>query len=337
MISAAIPALLSTPPTWRAVLHTADPAPARSSGSARVAVADNGSQVNAPATPTSVIGSANRHTGWSGSISTASHSNATTSRVNPNTTRGRGCARSTRRPTTGASTTVAIAVGAMSSAARSAVSPATSCRKIINGIANAAKTKLTSAIPALDSTKFRYDPSRDGINGSLECFVCHPKNTAIQVIPVMIVAQIGTDQSWCWPSCTPSTIRQMPAPDNTTPTMSKRSRRPGSAGISHAANARPTTPIGRLIRKIHRQPAVPRSTPPSTGPASIPTPAVAPQTLIAAPWRCGGKVLVIDVRICGVSSAAPMPWTTRAQISVPTEVDRPHHTDAAVNVASPNR
>ena len=46
--------------------------------------------------------------------------------------------------------------------------------------------------------------------------------------------------------------------------------------------------------------------------------------------------MIID-SVCGVSSAAPMPCTTRAAISMPMLSDSPHHSDAAVNTARPIR
>ena len=68
----------------------------------------------------------------------------------------------------------------------------------------------------------------------------------------------------------------------------------------------------------------------------VATPAVAPHTLIATPRRSGGKMRVIVDRVCGVSSAAPMPCTTRAAISISMLPARPHHSDAAVNTARPS-
>ena len=74
-------------------------------------------------------------------------------------------------------------------------------------------------------------------------------------------------------------------------------------------------PIGTLTKKIHCQPRPPTRTPPASGPTNVATPAVAPHTLIATPRRSGGKSRVIVDRVCGVSNAAPSPWTTRAAIS----------------------
>ena len=65
------------------------------------------------------------------------------------------------------------------------------------------------------------------------------------------------------------------------------------------------------------------------------TPAVTLHTLSATPRRSGGKRRVIVVSVCGVNRAAPTPCTTRAAMSIPTVPDSPHHSEAAVNTASP--
>ena len=46
---------------------------------------------------------------------------------------------------------------------------------------------------------------------------------------------------------------------------------------------------------------------------------------------------VITDSVCGVSSAAPTPWTTRAATSIPMLPDNPHHSEAAVNTTNPSR
>ena len=48
-------------------------------------------------------------------------------------------------------------------------------------------------------------------------------------------------------------------------------------------------PIGTLTKKIHCQPSPSTSTPPASGPTSVATPAVAPQTLIAHAAALGGE------------------------------------------------
>ena len=155
--------------------------------------------------------------------------------------------------------------------------------------------------------------------------------------PPAIVTQIHSDQ-WCdWPSCRPKTIRNIATPDSSTPRMSKRCWSVGSTGTSRTANAMPTMPMGTLTKKIHCQPRLSTSTPPANGPTNVATPAVAPHTLIATPRRWAGKILVIADRVCGVSRPAPSPCTTRAVMSIPMEPDSPHHSDAAVKIASPIR
>ena len=96
-------------------------------------------------------------------------------------------------------------------------------------------------------------------------------------------------------------------------------------------------PIGTLTMKIHCQPSPSTRTPPASGPTRVATPAVAPHTLSATPRRSGGKILVIVDSVCGVSSAAPSPCTTRAAISISMLPASPHHSEAAVNTASPTR
>ena len=91
------------------------------------------------------------------------------------------------------------------------------------------------------------------------------------------------------------------------------------------------------MKKIHSQPSSPISRPPSIGPTSIASPAVAPHTAIAVPRWCGGKTRVMTVMVCGVISAAPSPCTTRAAMSSSIVVVRPHPRDARVKTTSPIR
>ena len=97
------------------------------------------------------------------------------------------------------------------------------------------------------------------------------------------------------------------------------------------------SPIGTLTKKIHAQPIASTSTPPASGPTSVATPAVAPHTLIATPRRSDGKIRVMTDSVCGLITAAPMPWATRAAISIAMVPDRPHQSEAAVKTARPTR
>ena len=90
-----------------------------------MAVAASGDQMNAIPMPSAVSGSTSRQIGVVGVISMDSHVNPMAITEKPKPTTGRGWERSTMRPTSGASTPVATAMGAVSSAARVGVRPHT--------------------------------------------------------------------------------------------------------------------------------------------------------------------------------------------------------------------
>jgi hypothetical protein len=92
-----------------------------------VAVAASGDQMNAIPMPMTVNGSTNRQIGVSGCISIDSQVSAIARPEKPAPTIGPGWVRSTRRPTNGASTPDATAIGAVSSAACVGVIPHTAC------------------------------------------------------------------------------------------------------------------------------------------------------------------------------------------------------------------
>ena len=46
-------------------------------------------------------------------------------------------------------------------------------------------------------------------------------------------------------------------------------------------------------------------------------------------------VAILIAMVCGVMSAAPTPWTTRAAMSISMEPDSPHQADASVKTARP--
>jgi hypothetical protein len=97
-----------------------------------------------------------------------------------------------------------------------------------------------------------------------------------------------------------------------------------------------TTPIGRLTKKIHRQSNALTSRPPRVGPATVARPATAPQTPKAAPRRSAGKTMVTMASVCGISMAAPSPWTARKAISQPAPGASPQAAEAIVNTVTPS-
>ena len=193
------------------------------------------------------------------------------------------------------------------------------------------------ATPTLHRPKSRSANITKGISGSSVFIDCQNTNTVMNPMPATIIAQIHGSQCAAWPCCSPNTIRNMPTPDNTTPTTSNRCDWVGSTGTSQYASASPTRPMGTLTKKIHCHPNPSTSTPPASGPTRLATPAVAPHRLTATPRRSGGKIRVIVDKVCGVSTPAPTPWTTRAAISMAALPDSPHHTEATVNSTRPIR
>ena len=98
----------------------------------------------------------------------------------------------------------------------------------------------------------------------------------------------------------------------------------------------PAIPIGTLMKKTQLQLACSVSRPPMSGPiasAMAETPAQMP---IAIPrWR-GGNVAVMIDSVAGFISAAPIPCTVRAPISIPALFAIPQKNDDAVKITSPN-
>ena len=102
--------------------------------------------------------------------------------------------------------------------------------------------------------------------------------------------------------------------------------------VSHS----PVAPIGRLMKKMARQPSPAISRPPMIGPADKATAAPAAHHAIARPrlaWSV--KAWLISASEQAPSNAAPPPWTARAAISTPIPGASPQVSDATMNTANP--
>ena len=84
------------------------------------------------------------------------------------------------------------------------------------------------------------------------------------------------------------------------------------ANVSHSAAA----DSGRLIRKATRQLIVSIRNPPSGGPSEVVIADAAAQNPIARPRTSRGKVAAMIARLCGTSSAPPIPCTARPAIRI---------------------
>ncbi len=113
------------------------------------------------------------------------------------------------------------------------------------------------------------------------------------------------------------------------------------SGTARTASSSATAEIGALIRKIDRQPLPARSTetstPPSTCPTALTTPAVQLYRFSALVRRAPAVVAWIVASTCGSISAADAPCATRATTSVHASGARPHATEVTPNAAVPQR
>ena len=109
----------------------------------------------------------------------------------------------------------------------------------------------------------------------------------------------------------------------------------GVSGTHRCASHTVSAASGRLIRKIQRHDAWSTSSPPTSGPSAAAMPPSPDQAPIArlrssernAPW--------IIARLPGVSSAPPMPCSTRAAISTSAFGASPHSREARANQIVP--
>src|SRR5260370_42524083 len=100
----------------------------------------------------------------------------------------------------------------------------------------------------------------------------------------------------------------------------------------------PIRPIGRLTRKMLRQPMKATNKPPRTGPAveaTAPAPVQIPITRARAPESLP-QALLRSASEHGTSRAAPPPCTARAQISAAGVGARAQASEAAENTTKPD-
>src|SRR5699024_6220852 len=90
-------------------------------------------------------------------------------------------------------------------------------------------------------------------------------------------------------------------------------------------------------KKTERQLIQPTSSPPTTGPKRPDELATADQTPIAAPRLVAGKIRLITLSGCGLSSEAPKPWMARAKMSHSIVGANAHAVAANVKTAMPTK
>ena len=106
-------------------------------------------------------------------------------------------------------------------------------------------------------------------------------------------------------------------------------------GTQRATITTDSTPMGTLMKNTHCQVAYWVMRPPSSGPASVEIPAVAPQMPSAAPRLSRGKMRLITLMVWGVNKDPPIPCTARAAISVSMLPASPQASDESVKIVIP--
>ena len=112
------------------------------------------------------------------------------------------------------------------------------------------------------------------------------------------------------------------------------------SGTQRNASTTSTSPIGRLIRKMLRQPipnaSLVTSQPPSTGPITAESPETAPITPYIGARSRGEYNACSEDRACGTIIAAPAPCTTRAASRTPAVGARQARAEPAVKPSTPS-
>ena len=110
------------------------------------------------------------------------------------------------------------------------------------------------------------------------------------------------------------------------------------SGISHSAQAPPSTAIGTLIRNTDPHQKLASSKPPTIGPSAMPTPLVPAQMPIARCRSAGSRnISVMIASVEGIIMAPPMPMLARAAISMSTEPEKAAQVEQAAKATRPAR
>jgi hypothetical protein len=102
-----------------------------------------------------------------------------------------------------------------------------------------------------------------------------------------------------------------------------------------AASSSATAMNGRPMAKIHRQPRLSTSQPPTNGPTTAAIPLKAVQVPIALARSSGAKAAMITASDAGVSRAPNTPFSPRAAISASTVGAMAQPADATPKPAAP--
>src|SRR4051812_7110797 len=195
----------------------------------------------------------------------------------------------------------------------------------------------SSAVTLMPLIERRRKMPGNGTSGALVARSIATKPTSSAVARAIMISVWAEPQPAELAFTREYTSSDRPAVTVTAPATSKW-RWPSTrlSGSRRGASTAAAMPIGTLTNRTHSQPAHSVSMPPSRTPAAPPEPATAPHTPMArlrsAP---SSKSTVTSERAAGDSSAAPRPWTARAEISHTSFWARPPAREAPANRMRP--
>ena len=169
-----------------------------------------------------------------------------------------------------------------------------------------------------------------------------PMKPSTERIAVVVISPLE-NQSSRWPRSSVTSRQPSASATNRNPQISKwmpfRVRLARSSFITRGSQTSNWTrmnesaPIGTLIRKIQCQLMLSVITPPSVGPNTGPQTTTKAKAANAMPRCCGGKVSASIDCSTGASPPPPMPWNTRARISMVRFGAIPQSSDEIANNA----
>ena len=165
-----------------------------------------------------------------------------------------------------------------------------------------------------------------------------PKTTSATTDPTSSPTTRPLDQPQSLPRKRPRTNAKSPTDKVICPGMSSPPCPSSRDSRSiRAPKNRQAAPIGKLTKKIHRQPAHSVSAPPTSGPIATAAPMVAPQIPKAVPRSRPWNSWVKRASETANMIAPPIPCAPRARFRNRGSVAAPHRAEAAVNNTTPMR
>ena len=132
------------------------------------------------------------------------------------------------------------------------------------------------------------------------------------------------------------------AEESTAPSQSKPTRLAGRSGPAADSPSRntiaamtETSPRGTPMKKMKRQPKIPTTAPPITGPLIAPSPTTVKNSPITLPLSLAGNEEVTMAIPLAWIMAEPAPWSTLNRMTLLRDTDSPVSTAPRMKMANP--